>query len=33
LVTLDNTFAAAVQGLVVVAPFEALRDADSALKT
>lgn len=33
LITLDNEFAAAVQGLVSVAPFEALRDVDSALKT
>lgn len=33
LITLDNEFAAVVQGLVSVAPFEALRDADSTLKT
>ena len=32
LITLDKKFAAAVEGLVTVAPFEALRDATSGLE-
>jgi hypothetical protein len=31
-ITLDETLAAAVEGLVTVAPFEALRDATACLK-